>query len=142
MSESDAPVFDPQTILMPVEVDVDDYGWLATAFQFARRVTADVYILFVNDKQAGYRHPSVDEEELEALIRRSVEPAEFEGLSVRFVVTRGNVSSCVKKVCEEKNIDMIATGHKHHVRLYGHLFDSSDVEIIDAVEVPVLVIPK
>ena len=135
-------VFDPETILIPVEVDVDDFGWLATALQFSRRVTADVYILFVNDAQAGYRHPRVDEEELEERIRASVDPGEFDGVSVRFNVAQGDVSSCVKKFCDEHRIDMIATGHKHHARLYGHFFDTGDQEIIDAVEIPVLVIPK
>jgi nucleotide-binding universal stress UspA family protein len=138
----DIRVFDPKTILLPVEVDIDDYAWLVTALQFSRRVTADVYILFVNDKQAGYRHPGVDEEDLEARIRAAIEPSEFDGLSVQFIVAKGDVSSCVRRVCNEKNIDMIATGHKHHARLYGHMFDTSDEEIIDAVGIPVLVIPK
>lgn len=135
-------MFDPRTILIPVEIDADDFDWLSTALQFSRRVTADVYILFVNDAQAGYRHPGIDEEELEERIRASVAPDEFDGLSVQFVIAKGDVSSCVKNVCDEKQIDMIATGHRHHSRLYGHLFDTSDEEIIDAVEVPVLVIPK
>ncbi len=135
-------MFDPKTILIPVEIDIDDFGWLSTALQFSRRVTADVYILFVNDSQAGYRHPSIDVEELEEKIRSAVAPDELEGLSVQFLTSKGDLSSRVKEICAEKQIDMIATGHKHHSRLYGRLFDTKDEEIIDTVEVPVLVIPK
>lgn len=135
-------MFNPDTILIPVEIDVDDFHWLSTALQFSRRVTADVYILFVNDAQAGYRHPTIDAEELEARIRVHLDPKELEGLSVKFVITKGDVSKCVKKFCNENNIDMIATGHKHHSRIYGSLFDTKDEGIIDAVEIPVLVIPK
>lgn len=135
-------MFDPKNILIPVEIDVDNFGWLPTALQFSRRVTADVYIFFVNDAQAGYRHPGIDEEDLEEKIRGAVEPDELDGLSVRFVVAKGDVGSCVKSFCDEKQIDMIATGHKHHWRAYGHFFDTKDEEIIDTVEIPVLVIPK
>ncbi len=136
-------MFDPRTILIPVEVDVDDFQWLSTALQFSRRVTADVFIFFVNDAQAGYRHPTIEADELEEKIRSHIEPAEFEGLNVQFVTTRGaNIGALVKEFCEEHQIDMIATGHKHHSRIYGSLFDTQDEEIIDAVELPVLVIPK
>jgi nucleotide-binding universal stress UspA family protein len=135
-------MFNPDTILIPVEIDVDDFYWLSTALQFSRRVTADVYILFVNDAQAGYRHPAIDAEELEEKVRAHIDPKEFNGLSVSFVIAKGDVSKCVKKFCIENKIDMIATGHKHHSRIYGSLFDSQDEGIIDAVEIPVLVIPK
>ena len=135
-------MFNPDTILIPVEVDVDNFGWLPTALQFARRVTADVYIFYVNDPQAGYRHPTVDEDDLEERIRAAVDAKEFKGLKVEFATSKGNVASRVKAFCNENGIDMIATGHKHHMRFYGSLFDTKDEEIIDAVEVPVLVIPK
>ncbi len=136
-------MFDPRTILIPVAVDVDDFHWLTTALQFSRRVTADVYILFVNDAQAGYRHPAIEADELEERIRAHIAPKEFEDQIVHFVTTRGsNIGALVKEFCEEHQIDMIATGHKHHSRIYESLFDSQDEEIIDTVEVPVLVIPK
>ncbi|MBW2713223.1 MAG: universal stress protein [Deltaproteobacteria bacterium] len=135
-------MFDPKTILIPVEIDVDDFGWLSTALQFSRRVTADVYILFVNDSQAGYRHPAIDAEELEEKIREALEPEDLDGLSMHFLTSKGDLSSRVKEICVENQIDMIATGHKHHSRLYGRLFDTKDEEIIDTVSVPVLVIPK
>jgi nucleotide-binding universal stress UspA family protein len=135
-------MFNPDTILIPVEIDVDNFQWLSTALQFSRRVTADVYILFVNDAQAGYRHPAIDAEELEEKIRAQLDPKELTGLSVKFVIAKGDVSKCVKECCVENNIDMIATGHKHHSRIYGSLFDTKDEGIIDAVEIPVLVIPK
>ncbi len=135
-------MFNPDTILIPVEIDVDEFHWLSTALQFSRRVTADVYILFVNDAQAGYRHPAIDAEELEARVQVHLDPKELQGLSVKFVIAKGDVSDCVKKFCAENNIDMIATGHKHHSRIYGSLFDTTDEGIIDAVEIPVLVIPK
>jgi nucleotide-binding universal stress UspA family protein len=135
-------MFNPDTILIPVEIDVDNFHWLSTALQFSRRVTADVYIFFVNDAQAGYRHPAIDAEELEEKVRVHLDSKELTGLSVKFVVAKGDVSKCVKEFCNENNIDMIATGHKHHSRIYGSLFDTQDEGIIDAVEIPVLVIPK
>ena len=135
-------MFNPDTILIPVEIDVDNFHWLSKALQFSRRVTADVYILFVNDAQAGYRHPTISAEALEKKIRTHIDPKEFKGLSISFVIAKGDVSRCVKEFCVENKIDMIATGHKHHSRIYGSLFDTKDEGIIDAVEIPVLVIPK
>jgi len=135
-------MFNPDTILIPVEIDVDDFGWLPTALQFARRVTADVHFLYVNDPQAGYRHPTLYADDLEEKIRAAVDAKEFKGLKVDFATTKGGLEGRVKAYCNEHKIDMIVTGHKHHSRFYGSIFDTSDEEIIDAVEIPVLVIPK
>lgn len=135
-------MFNPDTLLIPVEIEVNDLSWLPTALQFARRVTADVYFLYVNDPQAGYRHPTLDEEDLEKTVRAAVDAKEFKGLKVEFATTKGSVRSRVREFCDEKQIDMIVAGHKHHPRIYGSLFDTTDEEIIDAVKIPVLVIPK
>lgn len=135
-------MFDPKTILIPVEIDIDDFNWLPTAFQFSRRLAASVHILFVNDAQAGYRHPTLEADDLEARIREHVDAKELEGLSIQFATSKGDVSTRVKEFCDEHQVDMLITGHKHHSSLYGLLFDTKDEGIIDAVELPVLVIPK
>ncbi len=137
-------MFDPKIILIPVEVDIDNYkSWLPVAFQACKRFDADaIHIFFVNDPQAGYRHPGIDADELKNRVTDTLDPSLLTGLTLEYGVSRGELGTEVNEYCDEHGIELIITSHKHHSRIFGHLFDTRDETIIDAVEVPVLVIPK
>lgn len=56
-------------------------------------------------------------------------------------MSKGDLDEEIVKYCRDNNIDLIIVGHKHRHKIYTALFDSADVNIIDAVKLPVLVIP-
>ena len=101
-----------------------------------------VHILYINDSQAGYRHPT-DREEAVALKVREIAPAELlEQAKITYAVSKGDLASEIVKYSEENDIDLIITGHKRRNKLYYALFSSPDENIIDTINLPVLVIPE
>jgi nucleotide-binding universal stress UspA family protein len=92
--------------------------------------------------QAGYRHPT-DHEDAVALRVKEIVPAELlENQKIIYASSKGALDKEIVKYCEENNIDLIITGHKHRNKLYSLLFDSPDENIIDAINLPVLIIPE
>jgi nucleotide-binding universal stress UspA family protein len=92
--------------------------------------------------QAGYRHPT-DHEDAVALRVKEIVPAELlENQKITYAVSKGSLDKEIVKYCEKNNIDLIITGHKHKNKLYSLLFDSPDENIIDAINLPVLIIPE
>ena len=92
--------------------------------------------------QAGYRHPTDHEDEV-ALRVKEVVPAELlENQKIIYAVSKGSLDKEIMKYCGKNNIDLIIAGHKHRNKLYSLLFDSPDENIIDAINLPVLVIPE
>lgn len=130
-----------KNILYPIDLDSDKFSSLIKALEFAQMFNAQIHILYINDSQAGYRHPT-DHEDAVALKVRNIAPAELlEKAKITYAVSKGELDSEILKYSEENNIDLIITGHKRRNKLYYALFDSPDENIIDAVNLPVLVIP-
>ena len=47
-----------KNILYPIDLDSDNVSSLIKALEFAQMFNAQVHILYINDSQAGYRHPT------------------------------------------------------------------------------------
>jgi nucleotide-binding universal stress UspA family protein len=131
-----------KSILYPIDLDTDNIYSLVKALEFAQMFDSRIHILYVNDIQAGYRHPA-DREDAVALRVKKVVPAELlENQKIIYAVSKGSLDKEIVKYCEKNNIDLIIAGHKHRNKLYSLLFDSPDENIIDAVQLPILVIPE
>ena len=63
-------------------------------------------------------------------------------LPVEYAVSRGDLGKRTLEYCDEHDIDLIVTLHRHHSRLFYHLLDTRDENILDTVNVPVLVLPR
>ena len=131
-----------KNILYPIDLDSDNVSSLIKALEFAQMFNAQVHILYINDSQAGYRHPT-DREDAVAIKVREIAPAELlKQAKITYAVSKGNLDSEIVKYSQENNIDLIITGHKHRNKLYYALFSSPDENIIDTINLPVLVIPE
>ena len=131
-----------KNILYPIDLDSDNVSSLIKALEFAQMFNAQVHILYINDSQAGYRHPT-DHEDAVALKVRKIVPAELlKQAKITYAVSKGDLAAEIVKYSEENNIDLIITGHKRRNKLYYVLFDSPDEDIIEAINLPVLVIPE
>jgi nucleotide-binding universal stress UspA family protein len=135
-------VFDIKKILFPIDLGGKEVSPLVTALEVAKKLNSEIHILYVNDVLAGYRHPT-DYEEAVALRVQEAAPAELlEGQRLTYAVSKGELNQEVIKYCRDYGIDLIIVGHKHRHKIYSALFDSPDENIIDAVQLPVLVIPE
>jgi nucleotide-binding universal stress UspA family protein len=131
-----------KNILYPIDLDSKNVTSVVKALEFAQMLNCPIHILYVNDMQAGYRHPT-DHEDAVALKVKGVAPAELlENQKIIYAVSKGALDKEIVRYCEKNNIDLIITGHKHRNKLYSLFFDSPDENIIDAINLPVLIIPE
>lgn len=135
-------MFPPKNILYPINLESKNILIINRIFIMAKKLDSKIHVLFVNDAQAGYRHPHKTEIDVKLSVATHTNPELLEGLDVTYHVRQGSLADEVQVYCDKHNIDLIVTGHKHHNKLYSALFDTADESIIDNVSVPVLVIPK
>ena len=131
-----------KNILYPVDLDSNNITSLIKALEFGQMYNARVHILYINDSQAGYRHPT-DHEDAVALKVREIVPAKLlEQAKIKYAVSKGDLDSEIVKYTKENDIDLLITGHKRRNKLVHALFDSPDEDIIEAINLPVLIIPE
>jgi nucleotide-binding universal stress UspA family protein len=131
-----------KNILYPIDLDSKNISSVVKALEFALMFNCPIHILYVNDIQAGYRH-ATDREDAVALRLREVVPDELlEHSMITYAVSKGALEEEIAKYCKNNNIDLIITGHRHRNKLYSMFFDSPDENIIDAINLPVLIIPE
>lgn len=131
-----------KNILYPINLDSKNVSTVVKALEIAKTLKSNIHIMYVNDPGAGYRYPT-DREDAVALKVQETAPKELlSQLKITYAVSKGSLAEEIVTYCKNNNIDLIITGHKHRNKLYSSLFDTPDESIIDAIHVPVLVIPK
>ncbi len=131
-----------KNILFPVNLDSSDLSFVKKVVELAIELSGRLHFIYVNDEQAGYRHPADREDDI-ALRVQEVVPAELlNSLQVVYAVAKGTVAKEIEAYCKKEKIDLIMVGHKHRSKFYSFMFDSPDVNIVDSVNIPILIIPK
>ncbi|MCE5212183.1 MAG: universal stress protein [Deltaproteobacteria bacterium] len=131
-----------RNMLYAIDLDAENISSVVDALEFAERFKSRLHIVYVNDPQAGYRHPT-DREDAVALKVKAVAPQSLlEKLDIIYATSRGDAAEEIVRYAEEHQIDLILVGHKHRSKVYSSMFDSTDVNIIDTALLPVLVIPE
>ena len=131
-----------RNILYAINLHDENITSIIYALEFARLFNSRIHIVYVNDPQAGYRHPTDREDAVALRVREAVPESLLESLDVVYAVSKGNTAEEIVRYAQEHQIDLIMVGHKHRGKLYSTLFDSNDVSIIDEALLPVLVIPE
>ncbi len=131
-----------ENILYAINLNDENITSIIYALEFARLFNSRIHIVYVNDPQAGYRHPTDREDAVALRVRETVSESLLENLDVVYAVSKGNTAEEIVRYAQEHQIDLIMVGHKHRGKLYSTLFDSDDVNIIDTAQLPVLVIPE
>jgi nucleotide-binding universal stress UspA family protein len=135
-------MFPISNILYPINLNSKNISTVTRALEIAQFYKSTIHILYVNDPGASHWYPA-DHEDAVALKVKEVVPAEvIEKSSITYAVAKGDLAGEIAAYCTNNRIDLIIAGHKRRSKLYSILFDSPDVNIIDTIPVPVLVIPK
>lgn len=134
-------MFNFENILYPIDLDSKNFYSLEKALEFAQTFDCLIHILYVNDTQAGYRHPMDHEDAVALMVRDNVPESLLENTQIFYAISKGDPAEEIIKYAKKNQIDLIIIGHKHHSKLYTSLFDSTDVNVIDSSLLPVLVIP-
>jgi nucleotide-binding universal stress UspA family protein len=131
-----------KNILYPIDLDSKNITSLEKALEFAQMFRCPIHILYVNDTQAGYRHPTDHEDAVALRVKEIVPETLLQNMNITYAISKGDTAEEIVKYAQKHQIDLIIFGHKHHGKLYSSLFDSTDVNIIDTALLPVLVIPE
>lgn len=131
-----------KNILYAINLNDENITSIIYALKFARLFNSRIHIVYVNDPQAGYRHPTDREDAVALRVRETVSESLLENLDVIYAVSKGNTAEEIVRYAQEHQIDLIMVGHRHRSKLYSSLFDSDDVNIIDTALLPILVIPE
>ncbi|MDD4357860.1 MAG: universal stress protein [Smithellaceae bacterium] len=131
-----------KNIIYAINLNDENITSIVYALEFARLFNSRIHIVYVNDPQAGYRHPTDREDAVALKVREAVPESLLENLDVVYAVSKGNAAEEIVRYAQEHQVDLIMVGHKHRGKLYSTLFDSNDVSIIDEAMLPVLVIPE
>ena len=131
-----------KNILYPFDLDSKNISSVVKALEFAQMLNCPIHILYVNDIQAGYRHPTDHEDAVALRVKEVVSAELLENKKIIYAVSKGAFDKEIVRYCKKNNIDLIITGHKHRNKLYSLFFDSPDENIIDAINLPVLIFPE
>lgn len=131
-----------KNILYPIDLDSKNISSLAKALEFARLFHCAITILYVNDIEAGYRHPTDREDAVALRVKELVDASLLDDVNITYAVAKGDTAEEIVRYAQENNIDLIIIGHKHRGRLYSSLFDSTDVHILDKILLPILTFPE
>jgi len=131
-----------KNILYSIDLDSKNISSLEKALEFAQFFNCPIHILYVNDIEAGYRHPTDREDAVALRVKEIVPESMLENMDIIYAVSKGKTAEEIFRYAQNNNIDLIIVGHKHRSKLYSSVFDSTDVNIIDAAPLPVLVIPE
>jgi len=131
-----------KNILYPIDLDSDNTSSLEKALEFARLLNCSLHIFYVNDILAGYRHPADHEDAVALRVKETVDTSLLDNINIVYAVSKGETTEEIVNYAQNNHIDLIIIGHKHRGRLYASLFDSTDIDTIDKVFLPVLVIPE
>ncbi len=134
-------MFDVKKILYAINLDSANIMPVVTALKIAQSFGSEIHFLYVNDPQAGFRHPADREDAVALRLKDVVSDEMLSSVSVIYATAKGDLAEEVNKYCVDNGIDLVIVGHKLRPKIYGKVFDSSDVKIIDAINLPVLVLP-
>lgn len=133
---------DFRNILYAMDLDAERCASLVRALELAQHFGSRIHFLYVNDPQAGYRHPADHEEAVALKVRAAAPETLLEGLEIVYAVSKGDTAREIVQYAQDHQIDLIVVGHKHRGKLYASMFDSTDVHIIDEAMLPILVFPE
>lgn len=129
-------------ILYAIDLDDERITSIFFALEFAQFFKSRLHILYVNDRQAGYRHPADREDAIALKVKGAVPEALLENMDIIYASAKGNIAEEIVNYTQKHRIDLIMAGHQHRSKLFSSVTDSADINIIDATLLPVFVIPE
>lgn len=133
---------DFRNMLYAIDLDADDIDSIIYALEFAQLFKSRIHVIYINDPQAGYRHPTDREDAVALRVKKSVPESLLQNVDIIYAISKGGVAEEIVRYAQENKIDLIMVGHKHRSKIYSAMFDTTDINIIDTALLPVLIIPE
>ncbi|HLZ19314.1 MAG TPA: universal stress protein [Smithellaceae bacterium] len=133
---------DYKNILYAMDLDDEHVTAIIYALEFAQKFQSRIHMVYVNDSQAGYRHPTEREDAIALKVKESVPASLLEEADIVYAAAKGDTAEEIVRYAGRHAIDLLIVGHRHRSKFISSLSDSTDVNIIDEARIPVLVVPE
>lgn len=143
-----------KNILVAVDEPEEADQLTAQAVEIAKLTNAKIWIIHVTEgapedflaREAGpqyvYDKKSEDRKKEAAFIHQWAEDVvKKHKVSAEGLLIEGPVTKMIKKIVEERNIDLVIAGHKKKSLLYGLFTANKKKDLVDELKIPLLAVP-
>ena len=143
-----------KNLLVAIDRRQDAEQLMAHAINIAKLTDAKIWIMHVTEadpddflaREAGpqyvYEKRAKERKNASVEIQKWVEEVkEKYSIDIEGLVISGEVAKSIKKIVDERNIDLVVAGHKKKNLLYGLCAANKKKDLIDDLKIPLLAIP-
>ena len=143
-----------KNILVAIDEAKEADQLTAQAVKLAKLSDAKIWIIHVTEsnpddflaREAGpqYKYDKRGEEqkqEAETLHQWATDLIQNQGVAAEGLLIEGPVIKSIKKIVEERNIDLVIAGHKKKNFLYGLFTANRKKDLVDELKIPLLAVP-
>ena len=131
-------------ILLSLHCRDDEKRTVDEAIQLASFFKASLAVIVVNDPGAGKAHmmmdtlPRVTEDDVVNQLKKFGYGTEAQKIKITLVDSESYIQAIARTT---KDFDLIIMGHHHKNRLVALLKDSTDEQVADRIDCPILLVP-
>ena len=143
-----------KNLLVAIDRRQDAEQLMTQAIKIAKLTDAKIWIMHVTEadpddflaREAGpqyvYEKRAKERKNASVEIQKWVEEVkEKYSIDIEGLVISGEVAKSIKKIVDERNIDLVVAGHKKKNLLYGLFAANKKKDLIDDLKIPLLAIP-
>lgn len=143
-----------KNLLVAIDRRQDAEQLMTQAIKIAKLTNAKIWIMHVTEadpddflaREAGpqyvYDKRAKERKNASLEIQKWVEEVkEKYSIDIEGLVISGEVAKSIKKIVDERNIDLVVAGHKKKNLLYGLFAANKKKDLIDDLKIPLLAIP-
>ncbi len=105
-------MFGVKKILYAIDLDSANIASVVNALKIAQSFGSEIHFLYVNDPQAGFRHPADREDAVALKLRELASDELLSSVSVIYATAKGDLAQEIVKYCADSSIDLVIVGHK------------------------------
>lgn len=143
-----------KNLLVAIDQHKDAGQLIDQAVQIAKFTSAKIWIIHITEadpddflaKEAGpqykYDKRAKDKKEEAAMLKKWAQEIEDNyNLDAEGLLIEGSVSKSIRKLVDERNIDLVVAGHRKKNLVYGLFTSNKKKDLIDDLKIPLLAVP-
>lgn len=143
-----------KNILVAVNQPKEADQLIAHALKVARLTDAKIWLIHVTEsnpddflaREAGPQYvydkrTEAHKEEAASIERWAKEVVERYNVKAEGILIEGSITKAIKKIVEERDIDLVVAGHKKKNPLYALFTANKKKDLVDELNIPLLAVP-
>ena len=143
-----------KNILVAVDEPKEAAQLIAQAVKIGKPTHAKIWIIHVTDstphdflsREAGPqfvydKREKENKKETSAIKQWAMDVVKNDNVEAEGLIIEGSVTKSIKKIVEEKGIDLVVAGHKKNNFLFSLFGSNKEKDLIDELKIPLLAVP-